>query len=85
MTLQTTAVATECLKSNQEATMANKQKNNVLCAISVQDRTASFLSWLVRIQLQNRWGSVVVSCCCGKLAAESGDSSGTQRKGNVRR
>jgi hypothetical protein len=25
-----------------------------------------------------------VSCCCEKLAAEAGDSSGTQKKGNVR-
>jgi hypothetical protein len=24
-----------------------------------------------------------VSCCCEKLVAETGDSSGTQRKGNV--
>jgi hypothetical protein len=24
------------------------------------------------------------SCCCEKLAAEVGDSSGTQRKGNIR-
>jgi hypothetical protein len=26
-----------------------------------------------------------VSCCCEKMVAEAGDSSGTQRKGNVRR
>jgi hypothetical protein len=26
-----------------------------------------------------------VSCCCEKLVAEAGDSSGTQRKGNVHR
>jgi hypothetical protein len=25
-----------------------------------------------------------VSCCCEKLVAEAGDSSGTHRKGNVR-
>jgi hypothetical protein len=29
-------------------------------------------------------GSVVMSCCCEKLVAEDGDSSETQRKGNVR-
>jgi hypothetical protein len=28
--------------------------------------------------------SVFVSCCCEELAAEAGDSSGTQKKGNVR-
>jgi hypothetical protein len=26
-----------------------------------------------------------VGCCCEKLVAEAGKSSGTQRKGNVRR
>jgi hypothetical protein len=36
-------------------------------------------------ELDNRWGSVVVSCCCQKLLTETGESSGTQRKGNVRR
>jgi hypothetical protein len=39
---------------------------------------------VARSQLENRWGSDVVSCCCEKLVAEAGDSSGTQRKGNVR-
>jgi hypothetical protein len=29
------------------------------------------------------WRSVIVSCCCEKLVAVAGDSSGTQRKGNV--
>jgi hypothetical protein len=29
--------------------------------------------------------SSVLSCCCEKLAVEAVDSSGTQRKGNVRR
>jgi hypothetical protein len=33
--------------------------------------------------LDSRWGSVVVSCCCEKLVDEAGDSSGTHRKGNV--
>jgi hypothetical protein len=36
-------------------------------------------------ELDKRWGSAVVSCCCAKLVAEAGDSSGPQRKGNVRR
>jgi hypothetical protein len=30
-------------------------------------------------------GSVLVSCCCEKLIAEVGDSSGSQSKENVRR
>jgi hypothetical protein len=34
-------------------------------------------------QLDNCWGSAVVSSCCEKLVAEAKDSSGTQRKGNV--
>jgi hypothetical protein len=34
--------------------------------------------------LDNRWGSVVVSCFCKKLVAEAGDSSGTQRKVIIR-
>jgi hypothetical protein len=34
-------------------------------------------------QLDNRWGSVVMNRCCEKLVAEVGNSSGTQRKGNV--
>jgi hypothetical protein len=36
-------------------------------------------------KLQNCYGSVVVSCCCEKLVAEAGESSGTKGKGNVRR
>jgi hypothetical protein len=32
-------------------------------------------------ELDNGWGSVVMSCCCYKPVAEAGDSSGTQRKG----
>jgi hypothetical protein len=35
-------------------------------------------------ELKNYWGSVVVSCFCENVVAEAGDSSGTQRKGNVR-
>jgi hypothetical protein len=34
---------------------------------------------------EDYYGSVVVSCCCEQLVAEPGDSSGIQRKGNVRR
>jgi hypothetical protein len=30
-------------------------------------------------ELDNHWGSAVVSSCCEKLVAEVGDSSGTQR------
>jgi hypothetical protein len=33
--------------------------------------------------LNNRWSTVVVSCCCEKLVAEAGESSGIQKKGNV--
>jgi hypothetical protein len=44
-----------------------------------QDKLVSGVS-----ELDTCWGSVVVSCCCEKLVAEAGDSSGTQRKGNVR-
>jgi hypothetical protein len=32
-------------------------------------------------QLEGCCGSVVVSCCCEKLVTETGDSSGTRRKG----
>jgi hypothetical protein len=35
-------------------------------------------------ELEDCWGSVVVSCCCEKLLSEVWDSLGTQRKGNVR-
>jgi hypothetical protein len=38
-----------------------------------------------QLQSENFWGSVVVSCCREKLVADAGDSSGTQRKGNVGR
>jgi hypothetical protein len=30
--------------------------------------------------LEDCWGSVLVSCCCEKPVAETGDSSGTQSK-----
>jgi hypothetical protein len=36
-------------------------------------------------ELEDCWVSVVVSCCCGKLVAETGGSSGTHTKENVRR
>jgi hypothetical protein len=39
----------------------------------------------VRSQINNYWGSVIVSCRCEKLVDENGDISGTQRKGEVRR
>jgi hypothetical protein len=32
-------------------------------------------------QLDNRWGSVVVSCCCEKLAAEEGEQFGNPEEG----
>jgi hypothetical protein len=35
-------------------------------------------------EIEDYCRSVVVSCCCEKLVAEAGDSSGTQRKGNFR-
>jgi hypothetical protein len=35
-------------------------------------------------QSENCYGSVVVSCFCEKLVVDAGDSSGTQRKENVR-
>jgi hypothetical protein len=34
-------------------------------------------------ELDNCWGSDVVSCCCEKLIAEAGDSLGTQKKVTV--
>jgi hypothetical protein len=36
-------------------------------------------------ELIRKLNSFVVSCCCKKLVSEAGDSSGTKRKGNVRR
>jgi hypothetical protein len=41
---------------------------------------SEFVSWL-----NNRWCSVVVSCCCEKLVIEVRNSSRIQSKGNVRR
>jgi hypothetical protein len=38
----------------------------------------------VAVSYDNRWGSVVVSCCCEMMLAETRDSSGTERKGNDR-
>jgi hypothetical protein len=35
-------------------------------------------------ELENCCGSVLLSCCCEKPVAGAGDSSGTQRKGNIR-
>jgi hypothetical protein len=43
----------------------------------------SGVNWLVS-ELEDRCGSVRVSCCYEKLIAEARDSSGIQRK-NVRR
>jgi hypothetical protein len=40
------------------------------------------IGWWVS-KLEDCCGSFVASCCCEKLVAEAGDSSGTQRKGNV--
>jgi hypothetical protein len=42
------------------------------------------VGWRVS-ELEYCWCSVFVSCCCKKLVAEAGDSSGTQRMGNIRR
>jgi hypothetical protein len=36
-------------------------------------------------ELEDSWGSVLVSHSCENLVAEAGDNSGTQSKGNVRR
>jgi hypothetical protein len=47
----------------------------------VISRTVSGVSW---VELEDCCGSVFVSCCCEQLVAEVRDSSGTQRKGNVR-
>ena len=41
------------------------------------------VGWRVS-ELDNLWGSVVVSCCSQELVPEAGDSSGTQKKGNIR-
>jgi hypothetical protein len=37
------------------------------------------------VELEDRFGSVNVSCYCYKLIAEAEDNSGTQRKGNINR
>jgi hypothetical protein len=37
------------------------------------------------LSLEKCCGSVVVNYCCENLEDEAGDSSGTQRKGNIRR
>jgi hypothetical protein len=51
-------------------------------------RTSEKLSEVVKSylmsELEDCCGSVVVNCYCEKLVAEAGDSSGTQKKGNVR-
>jgi hypothetical protein len=47
--------------------------------------TASGVSGELVGEIEDCCGSVVVSCCSEKLAAEAGYNSGTQRKGNVRR
>jgi hypothetical protein len=47
-----------------------------LARVSLGELVGEWVSELV-----NRWGLVAVSCCCEKLVAEVGDSSGTQRKG----
>jgi hypothetical protein len=41
------------------------------------------LSLLVSDLLRGLLELSLVSCCCEKLVDEAGDSSGTQRKGNV--
>jgi hypothetical protein len=38
---------------------------------------------LTPLRIEDCRGSVLVSCCCKKLVAEAGDSSGTRRKGKV--
>jgi hypothetical protein len=42
-------------------------------------------SLLVSSQLEDCRGTVIISLCCEKPIAEAGDTSGTQRNGNVRR
>jgi hypothetical protein len=49
-----------------------------------QGQLAVAVSWWAS-EWDNSGSTVVVSCYCEKLIAEAGDSSGTQRKGNVRR
>jgi hypothetical protein len=56
-------------------------KQGQLAVQSVIEGLVESVSELVRKLLS----SIVVSCCCEKVVTEVGDSSGTQRKGNVRR
>jgi hypothetical protein len=54
------------------------------------ESTVGAISWLTSDWVsqwisQSWWGSVSVSCCWEKLVARARDSSGTQRKGKVRR
>jgi hypothetical protein len=55
-----------------------------------QDKLIGSKPWIwadsqVVSELDNLWGSVVVSCCFQKLVPEAEDRSGTHRKGNVHR
>jgi hypothetical protein len=89
MVLQTTAVVRQKLSSDHVGTLTDTKeqlhsnrgmvisvrsvlrcyKQTVSDASSVESNGASWL--------EDRWGSVLVSCCCEKLVAETGDSSGT--------
>ncbi|PNF20005.1 hypothetical protein B7P43_G08649, partial [Cryptotermes secundus] len=61
--------------------------NNAPCSTLFVANLGQFVSEheLKEIFSRELLGSVVVSCCCEKLVAQAGDSSGTQRKGNVLR
>jgi hypothetical protein len=71
--------------------MSDSNKNLVLGPIGMLDTKTDWLTVGRNItfdfdflqELDNCWGSVVVSCCCEKLVAETRDSSGTQRKQNI--
>jgi hypothetical protein len=67
----------------------NRGKVFSVRSVPISYKQGKLISWLVSewgvSELEDCCGSVVVSCCCENPAAEAGDSSGTQRKGNVRR
>jgi hypothetical protein len=58
------------------ATTALQQRNGVFYAVCAGCYKQGQLG--AAVSFDNHWGSAVVSCCCEKLVAETGVSSGTQ-------
>jgi hypothetical protein len=63
------------------STIALQRREAVFCGVLAEMLQAGQVRSCS--ELDNCWGSVIVSFCCEKLVAEAGDRSGTQRKGNV--